>query len=118
MVTPTGLKPSALYTITLRVVCADNFKIQIYMNRRWHTVGTTDVTHETNRMAYQHPSTPAPGEQLNNKSINFKLMKITHNPKSKNGNVSTCNCYAPSHLHYCYADLTTHNAQILCASVH
>jgi len=117
MVTPTGLKPSALYTITLRVVCADNFKYK-YTNRQWHTVGTTDVTHETNRMAYQHPSTPAPGEQLNNKTIDFKSMKITHNPKSQNGNVSTCTRYAPSYIHHCYADLTTHNAQILCGGVH
>ena len=45
------------------------------------------------------------GEQLNNKPIDFKLMKITHNPKSKNRNVSTCTCYAPSHLHHCSADM-------------
>jgi len=86
MVTPTGLKPSALYTITLRVVCADNFKYK-YTDRRWHTVGTSDVMHDRSRMAYKHPSTPAPGEQLNNKPVDFKAMKITHFSKSKNGNV-------------------------------
>ncbi|XP_065910237.1 T-box transcription factor TBX6L-like [Dysidea avara] len=86
VVTPSGLKPRALYTVILHIVCADSFKYK-YTDSRWHSINRTDVTHDESRMKYQHPFTPALGEHLNNHPLDFKTMKLTHYSRSKNGDV-------------------------------
>ena len=88
VVTPSGLKPGALYTVILQIVCADSFRYK-YTDSRWHSINRTDVTHDESQMKYQHPFTPALGEHLNNHPLDFKTMKLTHHSRSKNGDVST-----------------------------
>ncbi|XP_065909500.1 T-box transcription factor TBX5-A-like [Dysidea avara] len=51
------------------------------------SAGTSDVTHDVTRMKYQHPSTPALGNQLNDQPMDFKTMKLTHYSNSKNGHI-------------------------------
>ena len=87
IITPSGLNPTVLYSVTLQIVSADNFRYK-YTDSQWHSVCTTDVIHDETRMKYRHPFTPAPGEQLNNRPLDFKTMKLTHYLKSKNGDVS------------------------------
>ena len=82
------INSTMLYTVELHIVCADNLRYK-YTNSKWHSAGTSDVTHDVTRMKYQHPSTPALGNQLNDQPMDFKTMKLTHYSNSKNGHVSS-----------------------------
>ena len=88
VVTSSGLKSGTLYTVEMHIVCADSLRYK-YTDSRWHSINRTDVRHDKSRMKYLHPFTPALGEHLNNRPLDFKCMKLTHYSRSKNGDMST-----------------------------
>lgn len=88
LVTLRGLNPSKDYNITLRVASVDTCRYRFF-NMQWTVVGESEVYQNEARQMYIHPSSPRSGEFWMKRPISFRTVKITHNPSSKNGNVSS-----------------------------
>lgn len=87
MVTLRGLEPTQDYTVTLRVAPADTCRYK-FLNMQWSAVGESEINQNEARQLFVHPNSPNTGEFWMKKPISFKSVKITHNPTSRNGNVS------------------------------
>ena len=49
--------------------------------------GESEVIHDEARMELLHPMSPSKGEIWMKRPVSFKTLKITHDKKSKGGNV-------------------------------
>ena len=87
MLTIQGLEPEMDYTIYLKVTPADDQRYR-YINMKWCATGETEVSQSEHLQTYRHPSSPNTGQFWMKRPISFKSIKISHYPKSKNGNVS------------------------------
>ena len=87
LVTLRGLNPSLTYTIILRIASADPYRYK-FLNMQWSSVGESEINQNEFKQLYRHPSSPNSGAFWMKKPISFRAIKITHNPNSKNGNVS------------------------------
>lgn len=67
-----------------------------FMSMKWVAVGESEILQDEKRQMYRHPNSPKPGYFWMKKPISFKPCKITHDPRSKHGDVSLLNysvCY-------------------------
>ena len=87
MINVRGLNPRSEYVISLKVASTDGYRYKFY-GHRWVAVGESEILQNEARQVFRHPSSPNTGDFWMTKPISFKSVKITHNPSSKNGNVS------------------------------
>ena len=87
-----GLNPRTKYEVSLRVTPADNYRYK-YLNSTWIPVGESDILQKEAKHIYIHPNSKeletCTGECWMKKQINFKNVKISHNPASSHGDVSS-----------------------------
>ena len=86
-----GLNPRTNYEVSLRVAPADNNRYK-YLNSMWLPVGESDILQKEAKHIYIHPNSKDPesctGDCWMKKQVNFKNVKISHNPASSHGDVS------------------------------
>ena len=70
---------------------ADNYRYK-YLNSTWIPVGESDILQKEAKHIYIHPNSKDPetatGDCWMKKQVNFKNVKISHNPASPHGDVS------------------------------
>ncbi|KAL5482069.1 hypothetical protein EMCRGX_G022350 [Ephydatia muelleri] len=85
-----GLNPRTKYEVSLRVTPADNYRYK-YLNSTWIPVGESDILQKEAKHIYIHPNSKeletCTGECWMKKQINFKNVKISHNPASSHGDL-------------------------------
>ncbi len=81
-----GLNPNKDYHVSLRFVSADNQRYR-YSSMKWIATGESEVVENEAKQILPHPNSPNTGMFWMNRAISFKSVKITHFPKSRDGNV-------------------------------
>jgi len=82
-----GLESHKNYSVTLRIISADNQRYR-YVNMKWVATGESEVLQNEGKQIFRHPSSPSSGEFWVKRPVSFKAVKITHYAKSKHGHVS------------------------------
>ena len=87
MLTIRGLPKKESFEVSLRFTPADDYRYK-FLNRAWVVARESEVQQDEERQRLLHPMSPSTGEAWMKKPVSFKPAKITHNSKSKHGNVS------------------------------
>lgn len=79
-VTISGLKPDAVYSLTLEILPVDNRRYK-FVDTEWVPMGR--VEKKQHHREYDHPESPKSGRYWMEKPVTFKLVKLTNNKSTE-----------------------------------
>ena len=86
LISLSGLEPTRLYTIALRIMPMDNYRYK-YDKNIWRAVEETEANQNHQKQIFRHPYSPSYGQSWMSRPINFNSAKITNCSTTKNENV-------------------------------
>jgi len=75
-----GLKPDAVYSLTLEILPVDNRRYK-FVDTEWVPMGR--VEKKQHHREYDHPESPKYGRYWMEKPVTFKLVKLTNNKSTE-----------------------------------